>query len=56
MKKYLPYLVLNDSWLEPYSGIISDRIIVANKKEKELTGGKTLADFASGHLYFGLHK
>ncbi len=56
MKKYLPKLVQNDSWLEPYSGIISDRIIVADKKEKELTGGKSLSDFASGHLYFGLHK
>ncbi|WP_346856262.1 alpha amylase C-terminal domain-containing protein [uncultured Draconibacterium sp.] len=56
MKKYLPKLVQNDSYLEPYSGIISDRIIVAERKEKELTGGKPLSDFASGYLYFGLHK
>lgn len=56
MKKYLPNLVLNDSYLESYSGIISDRMIVANKKEQELTNGKSLADFASGYLYFGLHR
>ncbi len=56
MKKYLPKLVQNDSWLEPYSGIISDRMIIAERKEKELTGGKSLSEFASGYLYFGLHK
>jgi 1,4-alpha-glucan branching enzyme len=56
MKKYLPKLVQNDSWLEPYSGIISDRMIVADRKEKELTAGQSLSEFASGYLYFGLHK
>lgn len=56
MKKYLPQLVLNDSWLEPYSGIISDRMILADKKEKELIGNGSLADFATGYLYFGLHR
>ncbi len=56
MKKYLPKLVQDDLWLEPYSGVISDRMIVAERKEKELTGGSSLSDFASGYLYFGLHK
>ena len=56
MKKYLPKLVQGDPWLEPFSNIISDRMIVAERKEKELTGGKSLYDFASGYLYFGLHK
>ncbi|MEN8116954.1 MAG: alpha amylase C-terminal domain-containing protein [Bacteroidota bacterium] len=56
MKKHLPKLVLDDSWLEPYSGVISDRMIVAGRKEKELTGGNSLADFATGYLYFGLHR
>ena len=56
MKKYLPKLVQDDSWLEPYSGVISDRMIVAERKEREITGGSSLADFASGYLYFGLHK
>lgn len=56
MKKYIPKLVQNDLWLEPYAGIISDRMIIAEKKEKELIGAGTLSDFASGYLYFGLHK
>lgn len=56
MKKYLPKLVQDDSWLEPYSGVISNRMIMADRKEQELTGGKSLLDFATGHLYFGLHK
>jgi len=56
MKKYLPKLVQNDSWLEPYSGVISNRMIVADRKEQELTNGKSLIDFASGYLYFGLHQ
>ena len=56
MKKHLPKLVQNDSWLEPYSGVISNRMIMAEKKENELTGGKSLAEFATGYLYFGLHK
>ena len=37
MKKYLPKLVQDDLWLEPYSGVISDRMIIAERKEKELT-------------------
>lgn len=56
MKKYLPKLVQDDPWLEPFSGVISDRMIVAERRQKELTGGKSLHEFASGHLYFGLHK
>ena len=31
-------------------------MILAERKEKELTGGKSLADFATGHLFFGLHR
>ena len=56
MRKYLPTLVQNDSWLEPYSGVISDRMIIAERKELELTNDKPLIDFATGYLYFGLHK
>ncbi|MFV0268628.1 MAG: alpha amylase C-terminal domain-containing protein [Draconibacterium sp.] len=56
MKKFLPKLVQDDPWLEPYSGVISDRMIVAERRQKELTGGKSLYEFSSGHLYFGLHK
>lgn len=56
MNKNIPKLVKDDSWLEPYSEIISNRIKEADAKEKELTEGKQLTDFATGYLYFGLHK
>ncbi len=51
-------LVKNDSWLEPYEGAIVGRHQHALNKLKELTnnGKQTLSDFASGYLYFGLHK
>ena len=51
-------LILNDPWLEPFEGAINGRHQHALDKEKELTGkGKqTLSDFASGYLYFGLHR
>ncbi len=51
-------LIQDDPWLEPYEGAINGRHHHALDKEKELTGnGKhTLSDFASGYLYFGLHR
>ena len=50
-------LIQNDSWLEPYRHAIEGRYNYAIQREKELTGGKQkLSDFASGYLYFGLHK
>lgn len=51
-------LIKNDPWLEPYKDAIMGRYQYALKKKAELTnGGKdTLAGFASGHLYFGLHR
>jgi 1,4-alpha-glucan branching enzyme len=50
-------LVKNDPWLEPFEKIISQRQAKAQKKETELTGGnQSLSDFASGHLFFGLHR
>lgn len=48
-------IIKNDPWLEPYKDAITGRHQHAIDKEKELTGKKTLADFATGHLYFGLH-
>jgi 1,4-alpha-glucan branching enzyme len=43
--------------LERYAGAIEARYDYAKRKELELTGGtQSLADFASGYLYFGLHK
>lgn len=52
----IPKLIKDDPWLEPFTEVISRRISEAEEKETELTYGKSLADFATGHLYFGLHK
>ena len=51
-------LVQNDPWLEPFEGAIRGRHDHALWKISQLTknGKSTLSDFASGHLYFGLHK
>ena len=51
-------LVKNDPWLEPYEGAIVGRHEHALYKLNELTnnGKQSLSDFASGYLYFGLHR
>ena len=51
-------LIKNDPWLEPYREAIEGRYRNIIEKERRLTdnGGQSLADFASGYLYFGLHK
>ena len=50
-------IVKKDSWLAPFSEIIEGRHKRVLDKIEDLTGGKTtLSDFASGYLYFGLHK
>ena len=51
-------LIKNDSWLKPYEAAIVGRHQYAIEKEAELTnnGKQTLSDFASGYLYFGLHR
>lgn len=51
-------LVKNDPWLEPFEGAIVGRHQHALDKLSELTqaGKQSLSDFASGYLYFGLHK
>ena len=52
----LPALVRNDPWLEPFTGEIIRRIENASTKKAELVQTGSLTDFASGHLYYGLHK
>jgi len=52
----LPAIVRNDPWLEPFARKIADRSRLAALKEKQITGGQSLPDFASGHLYYGLHR
>ena len=51
-------IVKNDPWLEPFEGAICGRHDHAVWKLNELTqnGKQSLSDFASGYLYFGLHK
>ena len=50
-------LIKNDPWLEPYREAILGRYDYFRKREKEFTkGGQSLSDFATGYLFFGLHK
>jgi 1,4-alpha-glucan branching enzyme len=56
MNNRLPGLIQNDPWLTPFAGHILNWIKLAGEKEKELVGTSSLNNFASGYLYFGLHK
>ena len=51
-------IIERDGYLAPHSLAIDGRYRYFLSKEKELTknGRQTLSDFASGYLYFGLHK
>ena len=56
MENKFPKLVNDDPWLDPFKKTIVNWITGAESKEKELVGAESLSDFATGHLYFGLHK
>lgn len=59
MKKAPQLRILRDDpWLSPFSEAITGRHEYAKRKISELTreGKTTLDDFATGHLYFGLHR
>ncbi len=51
-------LIKNDPWLEPFASAINGRYANVVGKIADLTnkGKSSLSDFASGYLYFGLHK
>ena len=50
-------IIENDPWLSPYQAAIEGRHDHALWRESELTGGKmSLADFATGYLYYGLQR
>ena len=49
-------LIQSDTYLRPYAEAIEGRYNYALKREKELTGGKKLSEWANGYMYFGLHK
>ncbi|MFH0756631.1 MAG: alpha amylase C-terminal domain-containing protein [Bacteroidota bacterium] len=51
-----PGLIKNDPWLAPYRATIEKRMNLTFIREKELAGNGSLQSFASGHLWFGLHK
>ena len=46
----------SDPWLEPFKVVMDSRITRCRTKEHQLTASKTLADFAMGHYYYGLHR
>ena len=46
----------NDPYLKPFANSLKRRMEKIRKVEERLTQGKmSLADFAAGHEYFGLH-
>ena len=51
-------IIQNDPLLLPYSAALEGRHEYVQTKINELTHGCeiTLSDFATGYLYFGLHK
>jgi len=50
-------LVKSDPWLAPYADAIYGRYEYFLSMEQKLVDeGQTLSDFASGYLYFGLHR
>ena len=52
-----PGIVSNDPWLAPYAEIIYRRQMKVLEKENELAGdNRSISDFATGYLYFGLHR
>ncbi len=51
-----PVPLAADSWLAPYREALRSRAERFETAAKKLTGGtRSLADFASGHEYYGLH-
>ena len=52
----LKYLLNSDPFLNPYERVLQRRMTCIERTENRLTQGKiSLAEFASGHEYFGLH-
>jgi 1,4-alpha-glucan branching enzyme len=54
----VPGIVAKDPWLTPYGETIRLRSKRAIQKEKELLAGQQpgISDFATGYLFFGMHK
>ena len=45
-----------DPWLEPYREKLEERARFIARHRQRILGDKTVAEFALGHLYYGLHK
>jgi 1,4-alpha-glucan branching enzyme len=55
-RKALERLLADDPWLKPHETALARRLTGIDRTTRRLTAGnRTLADFASGHEYFGLH-
>ena len=53
----LKRLLYRDPYLAPYGEALLRRIRLVRETARRLTGGTaSLADFASGHMFFGLHR
>jgi 1,4-alpha-glucan branching enzyme len=55
MAHFLPTIVKNDPWLAGFKDTIIKRHMDVLEKEKQICKGGQLKDFATGHLYYGLH-
>jgi 1,4-alpha-glucan branching enzyme len=56
LKERLARLLADDPYLNPYEQILARRMANIDQTARRLTADhETLADFASGHEYFGLH-
>ena len=56
LESRLTHLLGSDSYLASFSDQIRHRLASVEETQQRLTDGKmSLADFASGHEYFGLH-
>lgn len=57
MSQDIPNIIRNDPWLQPYREKIEHRIGRFRSRQDALTAATgSLKEFASGHLYFGLHR
>ena len=57
MEKNVLKIIKNDAWLQPFEKAIAGRHQYALDKYVRLKGGrKCFAEFAAGHLYYGLHR
>jgi 1,4-alpha-glucan branching enzyme len=49
-------LIQSDPYLQPFAEAINGRYLYAVNREKELTNGAKLSDWANGYMFYGLHK